>query len=372
MIFNQFRTLFLLLGLICLASCQYHKNIEASDDTGRESIQTEHGDTLMAQLERESPFTKRLFKPYLDDLWIGKAVSYGCYREGQAPGVIGPSTMEILEDLTLLSQYWNLIRVYGSDADNERVLEVIHDNQLPLRLVLGIWLENETKNPERKLENLKQLNKAIELASRFPDEVIAINVGNESQVDWSWHRMEAAVLVNYIRAVRQNTQVPVTTADDYNFWNKPESQQIADEIDFIVLHAHALWNGQQLDHAVQWTDSVYQDIKLKHPDKTVVLGETGWATDYNPEKTGPGEQGSLIKGEVSVAAQGKFLIDLNRWIDEKQITTFIFEAFDEPWKGGGESSGPLEVEKHWGVFYKDRSPKASFSNYLDNISRSTK
>ncbi|NQV15507.1 hypothetical protein HQ531_08625 [bacterium] len=76
--------------------------------------------------------------------------------------------------------------------------------------------------------------------------------------------------------------------------------------------------------------------------------------------------------EVSAAAQEKFLIDLNRWIDEKQITTFIFAASDEQWKCRGESSGPLEVEKHWVVFNKDRSPKDSLRNYLNNISGSTK
>jgi len=33
---------------------------------------------------------------------------------------------------------------------------------------------------------------------------------------------------------------------------------------------------------------------------------------------------------------------------------FVFEAFDEPWKG---SPDPLEPEKHWGIFTVDRQPK---------------
>jgi hypothetical protein len=36
------------------------------------------------------------------------------------------------------------------------------------------------------------------------------------------------------------------------------------------------------------------------------------------------------------------------------ILTFVFEAFDEPWKG---SSDPLELERHWGLFTVDREPK---------------
>jgi len=33
------------------------------------------------------------------------------------------------------------------------------------------------------------------------------------------------------------------------------------------------------------------------------------------------------------------------WTASEGILTFVFEAFDEPWKG---SPDPLEPEKHWG------------------------
>jgi exo-beta-1,3-glucanase (GH17 family) len=112
-------------------------------------------------------------------------------------------------------------------------------------------------------------------------------------------------------------------------------------------------------------DSVYRDLQQLHPGKMIVLGETGWATDYNAEKTGPDEQGTLIKGEVGIEAQAEFLIKMNQWVESNQITTFLFEAFDEPWKGGGENSPPNEIEKHWGVFNEDRTPKESFLEYLD-------
>ena len=314
---------------------------------------------------RHIEFEKMPLKPYSGKTWIGKGISYGCYREGQAPNKKGPSEEEILEDLNILSPYWNLIRVYGSDDDSQRLLKVIEENKLPFQVMLGVWLENETKHPERRLENLKQVGRAITLANRYPDLVAAINVGNESQVSWSWHRMEMDVLIRYIRAVRQYTDLPITTSDDYNFWNKAESKTVADEIDFISLHAYALWNGILLDHAIAWTDSVYQDIKFKHPDLDIILSETGWANIYNPENIGPGAQGTLMKAEVSLWAQQQFITDFWKWSENNQITTFLFEAFDEPWKGGGDQSGPNEVEKHWGVFNEDRTPKASFTNYLN-------
>ena len=38
----------------------------------------------------------------------------------------------------------------------------------------------------------------------------------------------------------------------------------------------------------------------------------------------------------------------------------MFEAFDEPWKGG---NNPLEAEKNWGIFKVDRTPKLVLQNH---------
>jgi len=315
--------------------------------------------------ERQDPFIMREFDPYLNGKWIGKAISYGCYRKGQAPGIKGPSESQILQDLVIILNHWNLIRVYGSDEDSERILKVIRKNNLPIKVMLGVWLENEKDNPERKNENITEALNAIRLGNEYLDIISAITVGNETQVFWSAHKMEIEALINYIRLVRNNTSVPVTTADDYNFWNKSESKSVTDEVDFIVVHIYPLWNGQTLENSIEWMSNIFfNEIKKYHSDKTIVLGEIGWATNYDSTKTGDGQQGSLIKGEVSYAAQGLFLLELSMWIDKNQVTTFLFEAFDEPWKGGGENSGPNEIEKHWGVFYENRIPKESFQNFL--------
>jgi exo-beta-1,3-glucanase (GH17 family) len=315
--------------------------------------------------ERQNPFIIRKFDPYLNGKWIGKAISYGCYRKGQAPGVKGPSESEILQDLKIILDHWNLIRVYGSDEDSERILRIIKKNNLPIKVMLGVWLEDEKNNHSRKKENNKQVLTAIRLSHEFNEIISAINVGNETQVFWSAHKMDVNDLIKYIRIIRNNTTVPVTTADDYNFWNKSESKSVASEVDFIVVHIYPLWNGKTLENSIQWMNDIYfNEIKKFHPDKTLVLGEIGWATNYDSTKTGDGQQGTLIKGEVSYAAQEKFLIKLSEWIDKNKVTTFLFEAFDEPWKGGGENSSPNEIEKHWGVFYENRTPKKSFLNFL--------
>ncbi len=316
------------------------------------------------EIKRADPFGERQAAFWQNGKWIGAAASYGCYREGQAPGVLGPSKEEIQEDLEIIVQHWNLIRVYNADNDTQRILEVIKENAIPLKVMLGIWLENEDGNPSARQSNISNVLRGIELANDFPDIVAAVNVGNETQVYWSGHRLQSSRLIRYLRAMRHYTRVPVTTADDFNFWNKPESKNVAAELDFICTHIYPLWNGITLEKAIPWLDKNYAEVQRLHPEKLLVLGEIGWATNYNPDKKGDGEQGTLIKGEVGIAAQEAFLLELDRWIQQHKVITFLFEVFDEPWKGGGISSGPREIEKNWGVYYKDRIPKQSFVNYL--------
>jgi exo-beta-1,3-glucanase (GH17 family) len=84
-------------------------------------------------------------------------VSYGCYRKGQTPGESGPSKEQKLEDLKIISQYWNLIRVYNSDNNTENILNVIKENKIPIKMMLGVWLENETNSKEKKEQNIKNV-----------------------------------------------------------------------------------------------------------------------------------------------------------------------------------------------------------------------
>ena len=363
------KTMSFLLFIFCAAACAQNGTISQQKDGLQKSLYEGLSKELASDhsINREMPFVLRKFNPYQNDSWIGNAICYGCYRKGQAPGLKGPSEAEILEDLTIIARHWNLIRIYGSDNDAERILRVIQTHALAVKVMLGIWLENDEKDSAKGKANVAQVMRAVELTYRYADIIAAVSVGNETQVFWSSHRMDPQSLIRYIRAVRNTTTLPVTSADDYNFWNTPDSKQVADELDFVVTHIHALWNGKTLDSAIGWMDETYRQVCAVHPLKIVVVGETGWATAYNPAKRGTGEQGTLIKGEVSLRAQEQFLIRINEWANTNRITTFLFEAFDESWKGGGESSEPNEIEKHWGLFYENRTPKVSFQNYLKQI-----
>ncbi|HEU4334504.1 MAG TPA: hypothetical protein VFT32_08430, partial [Candidatus Eisenbacteria bacterium] len=62
----------------------------------------------------------------------------------------------------------------------------------------------------------------------------------------------------------------------------------------------------------------------------------------------------LMKGTVGEAEQAAYGAALAAWANEERTLTFLFEAFDENWKGGPD---PGDAEKHWGFYRADRSPK---------------
>ena len=247
----------------------------------------------------------------------------------------------------------------------ESVLAIIRAEHLPLRVMLGAWIAVTERRdstgalvealPAAREANRAELDAAVRLAREYAGIVVAISVGNETQVSWSDHRVPVDSLIANIRWVRSHTRVPVTTADDFNFWNKPESRAVADEVDFIVMHAHPMWNGKQLGEALDWTTATVGAIRAAHPGCVVVLGETGWATRVHTE----GEQARLIKGSAGEPEQKTFFDAVTAWAAKTRTATFFFEAFDENWKGG---SHPNEVEKHWGLFRADRTPKQALAS----------
>jgi len=304
------------------------------------------------QGKKIAPSDRRLFEPELAGRWIGNGISYGPYRDGEGPELGSMTSHEhLLQDLQLISNRWNLIRLYGSGPISRRILEVIGDNDLPIRVMQGAWLSGL----DSEQENREQIEQLIQLANDFPQIVVVANVGNEIFVDWSAHRMKNfGFVVEMIRRVRAEITQPVTVNDDYNFWNKPHARQIAAEVDFIGLQAYAFWNDRVLDAALEWTVAIYQDIQARFPDHVVAYCETGWPTNRVYDDS---YEGGLI-GKAGEYEQKTFFDQYNAWVDRNKIISLYFEAFDEQWKGGFDGVKPMDkAEKHWGLYHADRTPK---------------
>ena len=71
----------------------------------------------------------------------GAAVCYSGFRVGQRPGDVYPSYEQVKEDLTIVQNHWRYIRLYSCDHHAQTVLEVIRNEQLPLQVMLGAYLD---------------------------------------------------------------------------------------------------------------------------------------------------------------------------------------------------------------------------------------
>lgn len=301
-----------------------------------------------------------LVMPDTPQAWGGLGVCYGPLRDGQHPGGPGPTDAQIREDLHIIAKHWSAVRLYNSLGSSEQICRIIHEDKLPLHVLLGAWIAQEAKvGPEGKPVDLKpetaainqaEVAGAIKLANLYPDVVLAVGVGNEAMVSWSDHRVPPSVIIKYIREVREKIKQPVTTCDTDLFWTTPESKPVAAECDFLALHAYAMWNKQHLKTSLPWTRDRIAATRAMHPDLPIVMTELGWATSKGTQ----GDQANLILADPSQEDQELFFRAWRDWSTHAKFASFWFEAFDEKWKGGNE---PSEVEKHWGVFNSDRTPK---------------
>lgn len=290
---------------------------------------------------------------------FGKAVCYSGYRKDQSPRThVYPSYQDVLEDLRILEKEFDYIRMYDVSTHPETVLQVISENNIKLKVMLGVEPGGEISNPNcpwgglqteeqiafHKVHNYKQLDQAAALANRYKDIVLAVSVGNECTSDWHHALMAPETMAAHARYLKSLTDLPVTFCEGAYYW-RTKGAPIAKEVDFISIHSYPLWQRVNVDEAIQMNLKDYNENKEAYPDKQVIFTEMGWATMSNEQ---------MDSTQTNEENQDKYLKAVDEWSQKEGITMFYFEAFDEPWKG---SNNPIEPEKHWGIFNEDRTPK---------------
>lgn len=305
---------------------------------------------------------------------VSAAVAYSGFRSGQHPdrgtGAINPSKQEILEDLnTLVDLDFRLIRVYDCGENSQDVLEVIRENDLDIKVMLGVWLKAELSAHEtcawlmepipqatldaNKSKNLEELERGIQLANEYPNIIAAVNVGNEALVDWNDHKVNVDTIITYVKEVQNAIEQPVTVADNYLWWAE-KGDELASVVDFVSLHIYPIWEGKDIDEGMSFSLANLQQVRDALPSSQIVITEAGWASVASEF----GERASEEK-------QLTYYRDLMSWAHEMNVTTFFFEAFDEDWKGNPDNM--MGAEKHWGLFTVDRKPKKVVTDLLEKV-----
>lgn len=289
-----------------------------------------------------------------------RAICYSGFRDGQSPDAgVFPSNAEITCDLEILQGQWDALRLYACDTHTERVLSVIAKRGLPFKVMLGAYIAAEVSNPncpwggqypaseleENTRKNRLEIERAILLANQYPEIVDVVSAGNEATVDWTDHLVSPETVIEYVALLQQHIAQPVTFCENYVPW-LGKLDALAEQVDLISIHTYPVWEYKTIDEALAYTKENYAAVAERHPQKQVIITEAGWATASNGRGIPPENVGEVY--------QKRYLEELQKWASEQSILVYVFEAFDENWKG---SDHPLEPEKHWGLYRANRQPK---------------
>lgn len=289
-----------------------------------------------------------------------QGICYSGYRAGQNPHTGAfPSPAQIEEDLRILARRWRRIRLYDAGPHAELVLAAIERLGLDMEVLLGAWLAAEVNNPEcgwgawysdeqlaaNHAENEAEILRAIDLAQRYPSIVTSLAAGNEATVSWTGQLVPVDKVIAYVRQLKAACPQPVTFCENHVPWVE-HLDPLAAELDFLSVHSYPVWEYKSIDEALSVTDADWRRVTARHPDKPVVITEAGWTTRSNGR--------GIETHNANVELQVRYYRELTKWGEDHDVFVYIFEAFDEPWKG---SADPDEPEKHWGLFTVDRKPK---------------
>nr|MDP9196800.1 glycosyltransferase [Pseudomonadota bacterium] len=277
--------------------------------------------------------------PGQGESWTGRiqGLSYSPYgRQGDPQAGDTASPDQIRHDMDILARSTRSVRTYSTLNGADHVPALTAGGGL--KVMAGAWIGRDTA------ANNEEIARLVTLANTHAS-VWRVTVGNETLL-----RGDVTVdqLVDYIRKVRRQVSVPVSTAETWDVWLK--YPRLADEVDFITIHILPYWEAIPADQAMDHVRSIWSRIRERFPEKHVVLGETGWPSD------GAWQQGA----EASRINQARFVREFLNFATQEKIDYYLMEAFDQPWKAALEGSAGA----HWGLFDADRKPKFAMTGSL--------
>ena len=154
-----------------------------------------------------------------------RAVAYSPYRTATSVDDRANENITdamVKQDLDLLvASGFGLIRIFdSSDKVAIRTLRVIAANNINLKVMLGIYVNSFEYNTSLSAsakativaENDEEIARGVALANAYPATVVAVSVGNETQVDWSFVQISSSQLAKYLKTVRSQIAQPAAAA----------------------------------------------------------------------------------------------------------------------------------------------------------------
>ena len=362
------------------------------------------------QEENSSPITSTVLAKDILGNPEYLAISYGGYRQNSRD--VQPTVAQLKEDMKILSAMGiKVLRTYNVELPHaSNVVAAIaelkkEDPTFEMYVMLGAWIDCKgafTDNPDHNEEdveaNAAEIQRAVELANRYPDIIKIIAVGNEAMVKWaaSYFVQPGVILrwVNYLQELKQAGDLPadlwITSSDNFASWGGGGEEYhvealtaLIKAVDFVSLHTYPMhdthynpdfWGNAPdeasksdsariaaaMDRALAYAQTQYRNtaeyIRNLGVDKPIHIGETGWASFSNGHY---GNEGSKATDEYK---EGIYYHLLRDWTNKEGISCFYFEAFDENWKDAGNPGGS---ENYFGLFTIDGKAKYVLWDLVD-------
>ncbi|KAF9185943.1 hypothetical protein BGZ50_002788 [Haplosporangium sp. Z 11] len=265
----------------------------------------------------------------------------------------GVTLQNVVDDVILISQLTNRIRLYGMDCEQaDLTLQAINALNLnnTMKVVLTVWIDKDPATNQRQYETLFKV-----LDTYGTDMVQGISVGNEVLFRGDMVLTDLSEIMKNVRATlknRYNKVIPVFTSD---IGNKLDAS-VAAVSDELFGNLHPYFSGTAVSEAANWTISQYNDIILGNPTNTGLKGaisEVGW----------PSAPASAVYQTYAVPGLANLQTMIDTFICQANaagIPYYWFEFKDEPWK----NDPSVPVEPYWGIFDKDGNLKIKIPNCI--------
>ncbi|NID17444.1 glycoside hydrolase family 17 [Luteibacter yeojuensis] len=266
-------------------------------------------------------------------------VSYAPFRfDGETPfdphAFVSPERIDA--DLKDLSTRFDCVRTYSMSQGLGAVPEIA--GRYGMKVLMGVWLGRDLAANEREMEQ------ALSAAKRDARNLRGIVVGNEVLLR---RELSEKALAGYIERMNAATDVPVTYADVWEFWQQHPA--LAKVTDYVTIHILPYWEDEPVapQKAIRHVADVYQRMKAEFPGKQVMIGETGW----------PSEGRTRRDASASLVNEARYLREFLNYAATVDMPYNVIEAFDQPWKRDLEGT----VGGFWGIFDVQGRPKFAMS-----------
>ncbi|NID05018.1 glycoside hydrolase family 17 [Luteibacter jiangsuensis] len=262
-------------------------------------------------------------------------VSYAPFRfAGETPfdphAFVSPERIDA--DLKDLSTRFDCVRTYSMGQGLGAVPEIA--GRYGMKVLMGVWLGRDPAANEREMQL------ALASAKKHAANLRGIVVGNEVLLRGE---LTEKALAGYIARMNAATDVPVTYADVWEFWQAHPA--LAKVTDYVTIHILPYWEDEPVApaQAVRHVADVYQRMKAEFPGKAVMIGETGW----------PSQGRTRRQASASLVNEARYMRQFLNYAATVDMPYNVIEAFDQPWKRDLEGT----VGGYWGIFDVQGRPK---------------